>query len=66
MSIALMYSLMQMQQKKPYTAITVQVDHLTGEEYGADDLSGLVDLSEVINLQAEGPAEAARAIRKKL
>lgn len=53
-------------QKKPYSAITVQIDQLTSEQYEADDLSGIVDLIEVIRLQAGGPTEAARAIRKKL
>ncbi|KAL8825724.1 MAG: hypothetical protein Q9191_004240 [Dirinaria sp. TL-2023a] len=52
--------------KKPYSAITVQVDRLTDEQYDADDMSGIPDLIEVIRLQAEGPVEAARAIRKKL
>lgn len=52
--------------KKPYTAITVQIDRLTSEQYNADDMSGIPDLIEVIRLQAEGPTEAARAIRKKL
>lgn len=52
--------------KKPYSAITVQVDRLTSEQYDADDMSGIPDLIEVIRLQAEGPVEAARAIRKKL
>ena len=53
-------------QKKPYSAITVQIDRLTSEQYDADDMSGIPDLIEVIRLQAEGPTEAARAIRKKL
>ncbi|KAL8930727.1 MAG: hypothetical protein Q9208_000268 [Pyrenodesmia sp. 3 TL-2023] len=53
-------------QKKPYTAVTVQVDRLTSEQYEGDDMTGIVDLIEVIRLQAEGPTEAARAIRKKL
>ncbi|KAL8780067.1 MAG: hypothetical protein Q9213_006626 [Squamulea squamosa] len=53
-------------QKKPFTAITVQIDRLTGEQYDGDDMTGIVDLIEVIRLQAEGPTEAARAIRKKL
>ncbi|KAL8705466.1 MAG: hypothetical protein Q9201_001397 [Fulgogasparrea decipioides] len=53
-------------QKKPYTAVTVQIDRLTSEEYEGDDMTGIVDLIEVIRLQAEGPTEAARAIRKKL
>lgn len=54
------------QQKKPYTAITVQVDRLTSEEFEEDSSSGIPDLVEVIRLQASGPTEAARAIRKKL
>lgn len=53
-------------QKKPYSAITVQVDRLTSGQYAADDMSGIVDLIEVIRLQSGGPSEAARAIRKKL
>ncbi|KAI4138956.1 MAG: hypothetical protein L6R39_006525 [Caloplaca ligustica] len=53
-------------QKKPYTAVTVQIDRLTSEQYEGDDMTGIVDLIEVIRLQAEGPTEAARAIRKKL
>ena len=53
-------------QKKPYSAITVQIDRLTSDQYDADDMSGIPDLIEVIRLQIEGPTEAARAIRKKL
>ncbi|KAL8736679.1 MAG: hypothetical protein Q9166_000045 [cf. Caloplaca sp. 2 TL-2023] len=53
-------------QKKPFTAITVQIDRLTGEQYDGDDMTGIVDLIEVIRLQTGGPTEAARAIRKKL
>ncbi|CAK7273969.1 hypothetical protein SEPCBS119000_005930 [Sporothrix epigloea] len=53
-------------QKKPYSAVTVAIENLTGEAYEEDDLSGIPDLVEVIKLQATGPTEAARAIRKKL
>ncbi|CAD6568333.1 MAG: Putative actin patch assembly and actin polymerization protein [Alectoria sarmentosa] len=53
-------------QSKPYSAITVQINRLTSEQYEADDMSGIVDLIEVIRLQTGGPTEAARAIRKKL
>lgn len=53
-------------QKKPYSAVTVQVDRMTSEQYKEDDLSGIIDLIEVIRIQASGPTEAARAIRKKL
>lgn len=54
------------EQKKPYTAVTVQVDRLTGDQVAEDDDSGIPDLVEVIRLQTSGPTEAARAIRKKL
>ena len=53
-------------QKKPYTAITVQIDRLTSEQYEDEDLSGIIDLIEVIRIQELGPAEAARAIRKMI
>lgn len=46
--------------------MTVDIDRLTSETYDEDDLSGIPELVEVIKLQASGPAEAARAIRKKL
>ncbi|KHO01763.1 VHS domain protein [Metarhizium album ARSEF 1941] len=53
-------------QKKPYSAVTVTIENLTSESYAEEDLSGIPDLVEVIKLQASGPTEAARAIRKKL
>lgn len=52
--------------RKPYSAITVQVDRLTSEQYEEDDVGGIIDLVEVIRIQEAGPTEAARAIRKKL
>ncbi|KAH7157598.1 hypothetical protein B0J13DRAFT_520329 [Dactylonectria estremocensis] len=54
------------QQKKPFSAVTVTVENLTSESYEEEDLSGIPELVEVIQLQASGPGEAARAIRKKL
>jgi len=44
----------------------VSIERLTSEQYEEDDLSGIPDLVEVIKLQATGPGEAARALRKKL
>lgn len=64
--VHMLKSLFPSPQKKPYSAITVQVDRLTSGQYDADDMSGIVDLIEVIRLQSGGPTEAARAIRKKL
>ncbi|KAJ2971546.1 hypothetical protein NQ176_g7636 [Zarea fungicola] len=53
-------------QQKPYSAVTATIENLTAETYEEDDLSGIVELIEAIKLQASGPTEAARAIRKKL
>lgn len=55
-----------LKQRKPYTAITVQIDRFTSEQYEENDIGGIVDLIEVIRLQDSGPTEAARALRKKL
>lgn len=52
--------------KKPYSAVTVAIENLTSENYEEDDVGGIPDLVEAIKLQATGPTEAARAIRKKL
>ncbi|KZZ96807.1 VHS domain protein [Moelleriella libera RCEF 2490] len=52
--------------RKPYSAVTVTIENLTSDDYAEDDLSGIPELVEVIKLQATGPGEAARAIRKKL
>lgn len=52
--------------QKPYSAVTVQVEVLTSEQYEVEDSSGIVDLVEVIRIQASGPTEASRALRKKL
>lgn len=53
-------------QKKPYSAVTVTIETLTSEAYQEEDVGGIPDLVEVITIQASGPTEAARAIRKKL
>ncbi|EAQ85197.1 hypothetical protein CHGG_09211 [Chaetomium globosum CBS 148.51] len=53
-------------QKKPYSAVTVDIERLTSEAVPVDDVSGIPDLVEVVNLQDTGPREASRAIRKKL
>ncbi|KFY29097.1 hypothetical protein V493_02556 [Pseudogymnoascus sp. VKM F-4281 (FW-2241)] len=52
--------------KKPYSSVTVAIESLTSEQFDEDDFSGIPDLVEAITLQATGPTEAARAIRKKL
>ncbi|KAF1829287.1 hypothetical protein BDW02DRAFT_574121 [Decorospora gaudefroyi] len=52
--------------KHAFSAVTVQIDRLTSEQYEENDIGGLVDLIEVIRIQSSGPTEAARALRKKL
>lgn len=52
--------------QKPYSAVTVQVEVLTSEQYEVEDSSGIVDLIEAVTIQSSGPAEASRALRKKL
>ncbi|KOS44398.1 hypothetical protein ACN38_g4725 [Penicillium nordicum] len=54
------------QSSKPYSAVTVQIEVLTSEQYEVEDSSGIVDLVEVVRIQASGPTEASRALRKKL
>ncbi|KAH8601114.1 hypothetical protein B0O99DRAFT_681149 [Bisporella sp. PMI_857] len=53
-------------QKKPYSAISVHVENYTSEDYEVDDIGNIPELVEIVKLQSTGPAEAARAIRKKL
>ncbi|KAI5300209.1 Translation machinery-associated protein 22, partial [Ascosphaera pollenicola] len=52
--------------RKPYSAVTVQIENLTSEAYEVDDSTGIIDLIEAIRIQSSGPTEAARALRKKL
>lgn len=52
--------------KKPFSSISVAIEQLTSETYEEEDLAGIPDILESIKLQATGPTEAARAIRKKL
>ncbi|PLB55319.1 hypothetical protein P170DRAFT_432857 [Aspergillus steynii IBT 23096] len=51
---------------KPYSAVTVQIEVLTSEQYEVEDSSGIVDLIEAVTIQGSGPTEASRALRKKL
>jgi hypothetical protein len=44
----------------------VQIEVLTSEQYEVEDSSGIVDLIDVVRIQASGPTEASRALRKKL
>ncbi|KAI5121154.1 hypothetical protein M0805_007152 [Coniferiporia weirii] len=52
--------------EKPHSSITDLVEILTSPSYDAEAYDGIPELVESINLQPTGPAEASRAIRKKL
>ncbi|QSZ36020.1 hypothetical protein DSL72_007144 [Monilinia vaccinii-corymbosi] len=52
-------------QKRPYSAISVAIDNLSDKNEN-DVLAAIPELVEVIRILPTGPAEAARAIRKKL
>ncbi|CAB10084.1 Protein lsb5 [Schizosaccharomyces pombe] len=50
----------------PITAVTTYIDRLTSRDTDDEDLSGIVQLSEAVNLTVTGPREASRTLRKKL
>ncbi|KAK0743240.1 hypothetical protein B0T18DRAFT_414762 [Schizothecium vesticola] len=52
--------------KRPYSAVSVMIDQMTNASVPENDLGGLPELVDVVNIQDTGPAEAARALRKKL
>lgn len=52
--------------EKPHSSITDWVEILSSEKYKENDYDGIPEIVDAINLQPEGPAEASRAIRKKL
>lgn len=52
--------------KKPRSSITEWVDILTSSSYDDEVYDGIPELIHSIDLQASGPAEASRAIRKKI
>ncbi|CAO1632305.1 unnamed protein product [Jaminaea pallidilutea] len=51
---------------KPFSSVSVWFDRLTANNFAEDDYEGIPELVESINLQASGPAEASRCVRKKL
>ncbi|WBW72342.1 actin cortical patch component Lsb5 [Schizosaccharomyces osmophilus] len=51
---------------KPVTAVTTYIDKMTVGSRNDNDLSGIVELTEVVGLTSTGPKEAARTLRKKL
>ncbi|EPQ28967.1 uncharacterized protein PFL1_03257 [Pseudozyma flocculosa PF-1] len=52
--------------KKPFSAVSDWIDRLCTQKYAEEDLDGIPELVEAINLQSTGPAEASRALRKKM
>jgi len=52
--------------EKPRSSITEWVDILTSSSYDDEVYDGIPELIQSIDLQASGPAEASRAIRKKI
>ncbi|KAF8078836.1 hypothetical protein FPV67DRAFT_1690110 [Lyophyllum atratum] len=52
--------------EKPHSSITDWVDILTSSGIEEEAYDGIPELVDAINLQAAGPAEASRALRKKL
>lgn len=52
--------------EKPRSSITEWVDILTSTSYADEVYDGIPELIDSIGLQASGPAEASRAIRKKI
>ncbi|SPO22043.1 uncharacterized protein UTRI_02040_B [Ustilago trichophora] len=52
--------------RKPFSAVTDWIDRLCTQRYAEEEYDGIPELVEAINLQSTGPAEASRALRKKL
>ncbi|KAF9015593.1 hypothetical protein BDQ17DRAFT_1229348 [Cyathus striatus] len=52
--------------EKPHSSVTDWVEILTASNIQEEAYDGIPELVDSINLQAAGPAEASRAIRKKL
>ncbi|KAI6136453.1 hypothetical protein F5141DRAFT_1185419 [Pisolithus sp. B1] len=53
-------------EKKPHSSITQLVDLLTGQDHAKESYDDLPELASSISLQSTGPAEASRALRKKI
>ncbi|KAJ3523810.1 hypothetical protein NM688_g8663 [Phlebia brevispora] len=52
--------------EKPHSSITEWVEILTAPGYDDEAYDGIPELVDSISIQATGPAEASRALRKKL
>ncbi|KAF7784048.1 hypothetical protein Agabi119p4_213 [Agaricus bisporus var. burnettii] len=52
--------------EKPHSSITDWVEIMTAPQTEEESFEGVFELVDAINLQASGPSEAARALRKKM
>ncbi|CED84325.1 Cytosolic sorting protein GGA2/TOM1 [Phaffia rhodozyma] len=52
--------------EKAHSSVTDWIEILTNDNYARDELDGVAELVESVDIQPEGSTEAARAIRKKL
>lgn len=66
MAHAILSGLKALSAEKPHSSISDWVDILSSANYEEDAYEGIPELVDSINLQAGGPTEACRAIRKKL
>ncbi|RIA83542.1 hypothetical protein C1645_880419 [Glomus cerebriforme] len=48
------------------TAVTEWIERMTSEKYQEDDFADIFELCEVINIQATGPKEASKALKRAL
>ncbi|KAF5352457.1 hypothetical protein D9756_006015 [Leucocoprinus leucothites] len=52
--------------EKPHSSVTDWIEIMTASQTAEESFEGMPELVDAINLQASGPAEAARALRKKM
>ncbi|KAH7914765.1 hypothetical protein BJ138DRAFT_1177075 [Hygrophoropsis aurantiaca] len=63
---ALKFAVSALNREKPHSSITDWVEILTSPAYDDEAYDGIPELVDSIGLQPTGPAEASRAIRKKI
>ncbi|KAL7417651.1 hypothetical protein BDY24DRAFT_375610 [Mrakia frigida] len=51
---------------KPHSSVTDWIEILTGDNYAENELDGVAELVQAVDIQGTGPDEASRAIRKKI
>ncbi|KAH7885985.1 hypothetical protein F5I97DRAFT_1181971 [Phlebopus sp. FC_14] len=63
---ALKFAVSALNREKPHSSITDWVEILTSQTYADEAYDGIPELVASISFQATGPAEASRALRKKI